>query len=420
VLVEASNILGGGAASLEHRGFVLDPGLHVLHFRDPWTQSWITQCLGVPLLFQQRRCAVALEGRLVPYPLQSHLDALPARLRLRLGGSALRARWRRHGGNADPDLASWSSRRFGHALTDAFFRPYNEKLWGIPLEELSADWVGGGPGGVSARVVLRGVLGRGAREPGPGFWYPRDGGIGEVARAMACRLQSGSGAAGGSCVEVWPSTRLVGLDLSERLATFQDGRTLRFRRLVSTLPLPDLVSTLEAPPLEVRKAAESLRCRATSFLHVLCPKPEIGGDLHWAYAPSPEVPFYRVSFTHNLRLGSVPAGWSALTLELGGVVESQGVVANQCLLALVSMGLLEEGDLGTCEAVWGGTQTGYPVHDHARQAAVAEVIAYLVSRRVACLGRYGRWQYSNMESALLQGRRVEDSLERVETGLDAI
>jgi hypothetical protein len=42
--------------------------------------------------------------------------------------------------------------------------------------------------------------------------------------------------------------------------------------------------------------------------------------------------------------------------------------------------------------------------DHAHEKARATVLDYLTSQGVQVAGRYGLWEYSSMEDALLSGR----------------
>jgi protoporphyrinogen oxidase len=57
-------------------------------------------------------------------------------------------------------VADWTSNRFGRKLHALFFKPYAEKVWGMPCDQLSADWAaqqlsGLSLGGAAADVLLR-------------------------------------------------------------------------------------------------------------------------------------------------------------------------------------------------------------------------------------------------------------------------
>ena len=52
----------------------------------------------------------------------------------------------------------------------------------------------------------------------------------------------------------------------------------------------------------------------------------------------------------------------------------------------------------------------YVLFDHAYAAARATVLDYLSAQGIQTAGRYGSWEYSSMEDALLSGREAARAL----------
>ena len=52
----------------------------------------------------------------------------------------------------------------------------------------------------------------------------------------------------------------------------------------------------------------------------------------------------------------------------------------------------------------------YVLFDHACAAARTTVLDYLSAQGIQVAGRYGRWEYSSMEDALLSGREAARAL----------
>jgi protoporphyrinogen oxidase len=48
----------------------------------------------------------------------------------------------------------------------------------------------------------------------------------------------------------------------------------------------------------------------------------------------------------------------------------------------------------------------YVIYDHHYRAALDVIEPFLVEQRIVSSGRYGAWNYSSMEDALLMGRRA--------------
>jgi protoporphyrinogen oxidase len=281
-------------------------------------------------------------------------------------------------------------------------RPYDEKLWGVPLEELGTDWMQDYVPRASARAVLRGLL------PGPlgrygrnsVFSYPKQGGIGAIAVALARHSQA-----------VRFGWDLEAIDLSGHTARFKNSSAISYRHLVNSIPLPEFIAALPSAPDGLKETARALRATRMAFAHVRLPRPGVGEGRHWLYVPAPEAPFYRITFPHNIGPGTCPAGWSALTLELSNPGPDRPRLERECREELVRMGLVRQDD-NPKPTLWTSLKYGYVTYDQLRAGAVGKLLATLQRYDVECIGRYGRWEYANMEDALLQGRAAAQRILR--------
>lgn len=147
-LVEASDRLGGLAGREEFRGLPVDLGSHRLHpgaLEEPLFRELHRER---PFLTRPRRGVLVLRGRHVPYP--PHPLPLARALGVRAcasfaaGWLASRstgpASWQQRG-DGDPErdagFESFVRARVGDRVFDTFYRPYAEKVWGLPAGELS-------------------------------------------------------------------------------------------------------------------------------------------------------------------------------------------------------------------------------------------------------------------------------------------
>jgi hypothetical protein len=51
---------------------------------------------------------------------------------------------------------------------------------------------------------------------------------------------------------------------------------------------------------------------------------------------------------------------------------------------------------------------GYVIYDRHRKVELPRILAYLREHGIEPVGRYGRWEYSTMEAAILEGREVAE------------
>ncbi len=163
--------------------------------------------------------------------------------------------------------------RFGRRLYETFFRGYTQKVWGVPCEQIRADWGAQRVKGLSlTRAVthaIRDLLSsdfkkrQEERETSliTRFWYPKLG-PGQMWEVVAKQVV----AAG---AELRMRTRVVGVRMEDDRvvsATVEDGAGVRTEiacdLFFSTMPVRELANiTSPTPPAEVMRVANGLQYR---------------------------------------------------------------------------------------------------------------------------------------------------------------
>jgi protoporphyrinogen oxidase len=160
---------------------------------------------------------------------------------------------------------------------------------------------------------------------------------------------------------------------------------------------------LHEPPAEVAEAATRLRCNPLYYLDVALEQP-CGVDLHWAYVPEERFPFYRVGCYSAFSAAMAPAGKSCLYVELSSRAEpDMRVLDPQVRAGLIEMRIIrrpEDVRFMQLRRI----DHAYVLFDHSYYAAVEAIAPFLQQERILSCGRYGGWNYSSMEDALIFGR----------------
>lgn len=186
-VAERSPDLGGLAGRVEFRGIACDLGSHRLHpaaLRAPVLSELAEEGM---FLRRPRRGRLLLSGRAVPYPprLLPLARALGARRTLATAAHLARrgvpGRWEsdRRDGPEDVGFEEFVRRRVGPAAYEAFYRPYAQKVWGVPPDRLSQTVA---KKRVSTSHPLRALR-------GGEFVYPR-GGMSELIDRLADKLRA--------------------------------------------------------------------------------------------------------------------------------------------------------------------------------------------------------------------------------------
>jgi len=392
---------GGICRSIVADGFTFDMTGHLLHTREARTRAYLEE-IGVwdRLVEHERRAAVVIGDRFTPYPVQINTHALAPEVRRDCLLGFVRA-WAAGEPSQEPgSFADWVLERFGEGLARHFFFPYNSKLFRISPEELTADWVGRYVPRPSLEEVVDGALGlhRGPTGYNATFRYPARGGIRMVPDAVAARVPG-----------LMTGAEVVRISLAERWVERADGTRIRWSRLGATCALPALIDLLtDALPEEVAAARRALR-----WVAVLCVALGVEGEPphpeHWLYFPDPKLPFYRVGFPSNH--GRVaPPGSHTVSIELAldpspGRLEE---TADEAVAALAGTGLLDPSRIRVRRTLL--VDPAYVVFDRAWRDAVPVLRGFLERHGVFTAGRWGAWNYSAMEDAILDGFRLAERL----------
>jgi protoporphyrinogen oxidase len=412
LLCEAEATAGGLASSVtDDDGFTWDLGGHVQFSHYDHFDSLMDELLGHGgWLYHERQSWVWVCDTFVPYPFQLNLHRLPpARRDECLRGLEQAAD---NGGARPTNFGAWIDATFGDGIARLFLRPYNEKVWAYAPEQLSCDWVGDRVAVVDVARVRQNI--RDHRDdiswgPNNRFRFPLRGGTGVVWRTLAQRLEAQYPGHQSMC------HRLIRLDSAQRTAHFANGRSIHYQRLLSSMPLDELIR-LSDLTMELEPAVRELKYSSTHVLGVAlrgCAGPQLAGKC-WMYFPEANCPFYRVTVFSHYSPHNVPDSTRFWSL-MAEVAESPlrpvdaGRVVEDTLQGMLNTGLIP--DRRAVHHVWHHRlEHGYPTPSLQRDRALGMIQPLLEARGVYSRGRFGAWKYevSNQDHSFGQGVEVVD------------
>ncbi|MYM82959.1 NAD(P)-binding protein [Duganella sp. FT50W] len=400
-IIECEAVAGGLACTDEKAGFAFDRTGHFLHMRTAQFQAAV-HASGIRLDLIERKSAVAMNGRLVPYPLQYNLWALPEadraailrEISMEMPAAAEDASL------MDALLSAW-----GPTLVERFFRPYNEKLLTVPLADVPADCLGRFVPSIDRDLLLRGCAG-----PVDGigynatFSYPASGKIGELFAAIAQPFDDR--------INFGETVRSIDPHHGVLLT---DRRQVRFDKVISSQALPVLLDCcgLAAPQAVPLRGAAVWNIRVAFRGRML-------RDEHWLYIPDPALVCYRIGFPANVNPLTCPPGTASLSVECALPVgtaprRTAADIAAEAVCYAESLGMI------ACEKVLFEDELmispAYVLDRSPGRPAFAALFTQLEALGVYSTGRYGRWDYLSMEDAFIDGiRAAQRILETQERG----
>jgi UDP-galactopyranose mutase len=169
---------------------------------------------------------------------------------------------------------------------------------------------------------------------------------------------------------------------------------------------------IKAAPEEVVKASERLVYNSLACFNIGVDRKAIS-DKHWLYFPEKEYVFNRISFPMNLSPETTPKGRSSIVVEVTyrgakpDPEETKKRVREGLIRAQI---LLEDDELEVFDAL--DFKYAYVVYDMQHRGNVNLIQTYLESLRVSSMGRFGEWEYLNMDKAILSGKRAAEEEKR--------
>jgi protoporphyrinogen oxidase len=405
VLLEKELRPGGHARSVEINGYVFDYGPHILFTSDERIEALIRDLLSDNLRSQERQAFIyhAAYGIYTRFPFQAHLFGLPLDLVSECLAGLVEAVEQQARGEFQPaNYEEWMRGFFGNGIADHLMVPYARKLWTVEPSVMDFNWIGQRVPTPDVGRILTGALTDDVDQIGATahFWYPWRGGIEALPRALAERVQR---------IEVGREVERI--DTKARTVVLGDGDRIPYGRLLLTLPLNNLPAWIPDLPDDVREACLSLQYQGIYNVNLGVERPNLS-SLHWVYFYEDEFPFHRLSFPANFSPHNVPDGKSSIATEIAYSSHrplDQDAATEQTIVALRRAGILDEDDrveVVHAEAI----DPAYVIYDLDHSRSVERVVSWLAGRDIHAAGRFGRWQYFNMDHAMKSGQAAAESL----------
>ena len=406
VVLEREDRPGGLCRSIVKDGFTFDLTGHLLHLRKPEIKALVADLIPEDR-FQKidRRAFIHSHGVFTPYPFQVNTHGLPKEVvaECLIGfAEAMNAAPAGAEEVARLSFKQWVLRTFGSGIARHFMIPYNEKLWLTDLDEVTCDWVSWSIPRPSLAEVVEGALGISRKAFGynPSFLYPREGGIQILPSALAARVN-----------EVHCNEEIVSVDAARRTVATRGGRTIAYDRLVSTMPLPRLLSITRGLPAAMEEWAAGLRHVAVINLNLGVGR-VVHPDKHWVYFPEKDFVFYRAGFPASFTPTAAPGGCSSIYLEIAARPSERLDEAQLFARAeegLVRAGILEARDEILTRAAF-HIDPAYVIYDQHRRRRLPDLLEALAGKGIHSIGRYGAWYYNSMEESLADGRALAQQI----------
>jgi protoporphyrinogen oxidase len=410
-VLEKYHLVGGIARTECYKNYYYDIGGHRFFTKVDEVHALWRDWLGEEFLLRPRVSRIYYNGKFFDYPLRAS-NALFNMGLLRSAEILLSyVRYQIFPYRQEETFEQWLTNRFGKKLFEIFFKTYTEKVWGIPTNEIRAEWAAQRIKGLSLFQAVRNALFRPRGEQIKTlieeFHYPRRG-PGMMWERVAALIEARGGHVimNADVVKI----RRTG-DMVTGVEAIINGQPqfMSVSEVISSAPLTELVAMIDpSPPEQVLASLKHLSHRDFFTVVLILDKPDLFPD-HWIYLHSPAVLAGRIQNFGNWSPYMVPnPNTSCLGLEyfctegdeLWSTPDDQ----------LLALGIREIKAIGLHKGaqVLDGTvmrqRKAYPVYDSGYAPHREAVKKYLLSfKNLQTIGRNGLHKYNNQDHSMLTG-----------------
>ncbi len=412
IVLEQADKVGGISRTETYKGYRFDIGGHRFFTKVSQVQQMWQEILQDDFIKVPRLSRIYYQDKFFDYPLSllntlSNLGLVTScSILLSYLKAKLKARLRP--GVEPENFEQWVSDRFGERLYRIFFKTYTEKVWGIPCEQIGADWAAQRIQGMSLkRAVINALFGsQNAKSLIKEFDYPILG-PGMMWERTQQILQSQ-----GAPVELNTTVTRIEREGTriKSITARHDAQTIQIfsDHFISSMPVTALLNLLDPPPPEnVLIAARKLKYRDFLIVSLIIDQEDLFPD-NWLYIHSPEFKVGRIQNFKNWSPAMVPdQSKTCLGMEyFCSEGEPIWQMSDVELIDLASREVVALGLVDRITKVEDGAivrqPKAYPVYDNEYRQHLKVIQDYIKTfDNLQTVGRNGMHRYNNQDHSML-------------------
>jgi protoporphyrinogen oxidase len=427
-LYEGKSHGGGHIHSELVDGFTWDEGPHVSFTKYEYVKKYFAENCDQAFLEYPTTPVNYYKGDWIMHPAQSHMYAVAEPLRSQCIVDLIEIRSELPEAYEPANYQEWIDYAFGKTFARVFPKTYTEKYWTTSPENLTTDWIG-------KRIYFPDVTDMVNSAASPldkqthyisKVRYPKQGGYYSYIKSVEQGLP------------VNYNKQVAHLSFTNKEIHFKDGEKISYDKLISTLPLPQLILNSDAPN-EVKQAAGKLSCSQVLLINVVVDHPAPINN-HWIYVYDEDFYSTRINFTDLLSPDNGIPGKTGIQVEVyfsayHPLNKPINEIAKTVLQELITMKLIKtEGAIKSYHTKW--LDWANVIFDTERVAAQNEVFTWLQSvgmvredddlqpmtewddkplmqlGDIILAGRFAQWKYYWTDDCVMRGKYISASIKK--------
>ena len=413
VVFEKEERPGGLASSIKFSNQIVDLGPHRFFTHDKEVSDFWLKAGAGKIFKVNRLTRIFYKNKFFSYPLKP-FEAL---WKLGIGPSmSVIFSYLKQKIKPEKDISTfegWVSRRFGRKLFSLFFKTYSEKLWGLSCKELDADFASQRIKKLSlANAVFSAFSLKKTKHKTliDEFDYPR-GGAGSVYDELTRQMKENG-------AEIHFNKTVKGVRIKDNKVLgciLEDGTFTEADRIISTMPIYQLLINSDGIDPEIKNLAKKLKFRNTILVYAKLNSNELFPD-QWLYIHNTNTDTGRISNFRNWvpelygnEKGSILCleYWCNTNDKLWTAPDK--VFEDMAREDLQKTGLNKGFEISEFKIL--RLQDSYPVYFSGYKEIMKPIIDYLKSiEGLHLIGRGGSYKYNNQDHSIKMGIMLADNI----------
>jgi protoporphyrinogen oxidase len=337
------------------------------------------------------------EGIWLKHPVQFNLFPLPTEEKIKIIKGFLKI-----DKNKEPqNYQEWLYQQYGKYFSDNYPIKYTRKYWATEADKLTTDWVSSRFNIPDIDQVLGGALETQSENHyyAKSMRYPKEGGYKSYLKHMVSKI------------DINCNKKAVSIDLNKKNVFFKDGSYAFFDKLVSTIPLPELIKIINNVPEEVSIAASKLI--ATSGQLVSFGFNKVIPEHLWFYIYDEDFLPARAYSPSMKSKNNAPDNMSSIQFETYFSIKNKPKLVGQNLIDHIinkasELGIFEKKDIEVID--YREVKYANVVFNFDREKNLKIVHKYLDSKNIEYCGRFGMWDYLWSDQCLISGKETAEKI----------
>lgn len=390
VIYEGSSNPGGLSKSFKIKNYYFDYGGHCTFTKNQEVQSLLEagvdchESVAIPYNYKK--------GKWIKHPVQNNLYCLSPDEKIAILEDFINKPEQ----HSPQNYREWLRGAYGDYYTENYPALYTRKYWTVEPEMLETRWVGPRMYQSSLHEVLKGSFETDTPNVhySNGIRYPQNGGFEVLLKNMI------------NIADIKYNKKVVKIDPVNKIVKFADDTGVKYRILVSTVPLPEYRHILSQVSGEQKKAMDHLNYTSLTLVSLGLKKiGDIPATTFYIYdediLPARIYSPSEMSGKGREHISLQAEVYSSKFKPLQQTIEE---IKEQTIRQLIEMHVFEEGDIEVSDVRYEKYANIIFTPDiYDNRACVHEL---LKENNIFYAGRFGEWDYLWTDQSILSGKNV--------------